>query len=398
MRDYIFKTRQIWFVTMLLSCLMVSAYDFTVDGIYYNVINLAKLECEVTKGDERYINLDIPSTVNFNNRTFKVKRIGDSACEMCYDLKYVKIPNSVISIGDKAFYSCSKALTTITIPDSVVSIGERAFEHCEALEDVTIGNAVTDIGTRAFSDCVSLHEVKMGSSVKNIGDQAFSYCEKLRSIELPNTVETLGMYAFLNCRSLSKVKLSNNLKVLEYGTFCGCRELEDIYIPGSVDRIVAYNLYDDNSLVFSDLRILRLGYSDKELVWGEYSRKKGFVEGANDLKEQYFADGDRWTLGLRVVVFNRPLKIPMKLPKLVKVYFGENIKTVQISDLQKCDQLQTIVCDGTEPPILPECSNKQYLNVVVKVPQEALEKYQQAPVWKNFMNLEGYDPSERDNL
>lgn len=46
------------------------------------------------------------------------------------------------------------------------------------------------------------------------------------------------------------------------------------------------------------------------------------------------------------------------------------------------------MCSQAEPPKLPECSTKQYLNVVVVVPKEALQKYQQAPVWKEFMNLE----------
>ena len=59
------------------------------------------------------------------------------------------IPNSVTSIGDYAFYGCSK-LTSITIPNNVTSIGGSAFEECNSLTYVTIGSAVTSIDMRAF--------------------------------------------------------------------------------------------------------------------------------------------------------------------------------------------------------------------------------------------------------
>jgi hypothetical protein len=60
------------------------------------------------------------------------------------------IPNSVTSIGERAFYECS-GLTSITIPNSVTSIGRSAFSGCSGLTSVTIPNSVTSIGDGAFS-------------------------------------------------------------------------------------------------------------------------------------------------------------------------------------------------------------------------------------------------------
>ena len=51
------------------------------------------------------------------------------------EIKDLVIPNSVTSIGDYAFYTCSE-LITLTIPNSVTSIGEKAFSYCEKLEEV----------------------------------------------------------------------------------------------------------------------------------------------------------------------------------------------------------------------------------------------------------------------
>ena len=48
----------------------------------------------------------------------------------------ITIPDSVTSIGGRAFYNCS-SLTSITIPDSVTSIGGDAFSNCSKLRDIT---------------------------------------------------------------------------------------------------------------------------------------------------------------------------------------------------------------------------------------------------------------------
>jgi len=42
----------------------------------------------------------------------------------------VTIPNSVTSIGDRAFWGC-ESLTSVTIPNSVTSIGSSAFWSCD---------------------------------------------------------------------------------------------------------------------------------------------------------------------------------------------------------------------------------------------------------------------------
>lgn len=394
MNNLIFKMRLGWIIFLLFPFFSASAYDFEVDGIYYNVPDLSTLECEVTFGDNKYGGgTNIPSTVTFNSKTFTVKKIGKQAFQFCQGLTLVSIPNSVTSIGDEAFMGCS-ALRNIKIPDSVLSIGNKAFEYNTSLETVSIGNSVTRIGDDAFAYCTSLRDVKFGNSIRTIGKYAFENCESLESAILPNTVKNIGRNAFTDCESLSEVDLGDSLKELNYGTFNRCRNLIEITIPGSVERIVTYCIFDNNSSVFSHLQCLLLLYSDKELVCGGYNEhKKCFLPGTNHHNEPNFENGNTWTETIELVYFDRQLNYNMLLPRMRLLYLGEHIKTVQVENLNECEDLEVIKCRGTEPPKLPECSNKQYLNVVVMVPQEALEKYKQAPNWKNFFNLQGFDPS-----
>ncbi len=87
-----------------------------------------------------------------------------SSCNCYYyvngeEVKDLKIPNNVTSIGEKAFCN-GKGLTSVTIPNSVTSIEKSAFEGCGELTSVTIGNSVTSIGENVFHGCDGLKNVK----------------------------------------------------------------------------------------------------------------------------------------------------------------------------------------------------------------------------------------------
>lgn len=90
----------------------------------------------------------------------------------------VVIPDSVTSIGEYAFYDCSR-LTSIVIPNSVTSIGRYAFSSCTGLTSITISDSVTSIGDYSFWYCCGLTSVIIGNGVTSIGREAFEGCSKL---------------------------------------------------------------------------------------------------------------------------------------------------------------------------------------------------------------------------
>ena len=121
-----------------------------------------------------YVNFKSLETLTIGS---SVTSIGDEAFYGCSKLTAVEIPNSVTSIGERAFYGCS-GLTSVEIPNSVTSIGESAFYGCSGLTSVEIPSSVTSIGERAFYGCERLHSVTIGAGVLYI-DNAFSTPEKV---------------------------------------------------------------------------------------------------------------------------------------------------------------------------------------------------------------------------
>ena len=276
-----------------------NAYDFEVNGIYYNIISTTDLTVEVTNGDNKYSGeVIIPNIIIYKSRTLTVTSIGYKAFYICSGLTSIEIPNSVTSIGTSAFKNCS-GLKSITIPNSVTSIGDDAFLNCSGLTSATIGNGVTSIGNGMFNGCTSLKDLRIedgkdtlslgyksynssgygkglfydcpletlylgrnlsynaeftygyspfynktklasvtiGNSVTSIGNYAFSGCSDLTNVEIPNSVTSIGSDAFYECSGLTNVEIPNSVTSIGSYVFYECSGLTSVEIPNSVTSI-----------------------------------------------------------------------------------------------------------------------------------------------------------------
>ncbi len=140
------------------------------------------------------------------------------------NLRCIKLPNSVTSIGDGAFFDC-RGLTSITIPNSVTSIGDGAFCDCSGLTSITIPNSVTSIGDVAFRACSGLISITIPNSVTSIGGSAFSACSGLTSITIPNSVTSIGNSAFAACSGLISITIPNSVTSIDSWAFYDCTAL-----------------------------------------------------------------------------------------------------------------------------------------------------------------------------
>jgi hypothetical protein len=143
--------------------------------------------------------------------------IGGSAFYGCSRLVSITIPEAVTTIESPAFSNCTsltgitvvpnnpayssedgvlfdknkdsliqysggKVGDSYTIPSSVTSIGEEAFYGCSRLVSITIPEKLTSIGGYAFYGCVTLTSITLPKSVTTIEWNAFNYCGGLTDI------------------------------------------------------------------------------------------------------------------------------------------------------------------------------------------------------------------------
>ena len=195
-----------------------------------------------------------------------VTTIGDRAFLSCSRLTSLTIPNSVTSISNNAFSGCS-SLTSLTIPASVSSIGDSAFENCRSLTSLTIPASVSSIGDNAFENCRSLTSLTISNSVTAIGDSAFWNCYSLTSLTIPDSVTTIGDSAFDNCTSLTSLTIPNSVSSIGDCAFWNCSRLTTLTIPDSVTSIGRGALYGCKNLNQSTREELEDRFGKRTFEW-----------------------------------------------------------------------------------------------------------------------------------
>ena len=209
-------------VMVLLCCVSANAYDFEVDGIYYNIISAADLTVIVTEGENEYTGkVIIPSNVVYKSKVLTVTSIGTYAFSDCSGLTSIEIPNSVKIIGGSAFSDCT-GLTSITIPNSIESIRNSAFDNCTSLKDLRIedGEGTLSLGYNysysnahegLFDDC-PLETLYLGRNLSYDTSYYYGYSPfykktTLTSVTIGSSVTSIGNYAFYHCSGLTSVHL-----------------------------------------------------------------------------------------------------------------------------------------------------------------------------------------------
>ena len=135
------------------------------------------------------------------------------------NIENVVIENGITSIGNYAFYLCSR-LTSITIPSTVTSIGEEAFYVCASLTSITIPEGVTSIRVGAFRSCRNLTSVTLPNGIQTIQAEAFYGCGKLGEVMYPSGA-TVGSHAIPDTATKVEYTVSNgklNVTEITLGT------------------------------------------------------------------------------------------------------------------------------------------------------------------------------------
>lgn len=416
------KILLIFLLTQLISSISTFAYDFEVNGAYYNIVSLEDLTCKITykyEGDYSG-NFSIPSKVRFNGKELTVIGINGRTFYKCKELKTVFIPNTITEIGFDAFRDCS-SLEELSIPSSVTYIGSNCCDGCNKLKGINIesldswckaqfdnsdnrdvstfsgkslyinGKLVTDlvipanvaeIKDAAFRGCSSITSISFekGTIVDKIGAHSFEKCKALKSVIIPGTVTYIGLAAFNGCESIEYIELSDGEMTLNYsatkageigaGIFKDCKKIEKIYIGRS-------SIQNDKK---NGARLF--GYWSSYDCWRRISVKELII---GDSFESF--DGD---YGISLESLNS-----ITLGKSFKYCSGNG----DSDKLQNSESINIVCAKSAIPPVMcRKFDNKVYLHATLFVPKGSLALYQSADVWKDFWNIKEVDNFEDANI
>ena len=190
----------------------------TIDG--YPVTAIADY---AFKNNENLIMIKVPDTILY---------IGEGAFDNCKNLVFIyglENCTGLSAIENETFKDCNN-LHTIKLPDNITSIGDRAFEFCHNLRELSIPNSVSYIGEKAFSNCQNIKEIKIPSGVTKIEKETFLGCASMKSVTLPDGITHIGWGAFDACMKLESIEIPYSVNTIEEAAFLRCYSLLNIKV------------------------------------------------------------------------------------------------------------------------------------------------------------------------
>lgn len=249
------KQTKLWLTTIavLLCSLTANAYDFEVEGLYYNLLSASEKTCELVGSKPGITNVNIPASVTTRGMTLTVSSIKESAFEGETDILSVSFVNSPMTIVPKdAFKDCtnlnqvelSNTLETIEagafdgcpidsliIPASIKTVGEKSLSNVRKIEivnsnePISFSDAIPTITsafigrniTQSFLSKSSVSTVSFGIGITEIIPSMFEGCKQIQEISIPANIIKIGDNAFNGCEQLTRFRIEDSDSVLALG-------------------------------------------------------------------------------------------------------------------------------------------------------------------------------------
>jgi len=281
-----------------------------------------------------------------------VTSIGSYAFFTLQNLTYVKIPNSITTIGKSAFEL--SGLLSVTIPNSVTTIRQSAFSHCSRLLSIDVDtnnlHFASENGVLFDKSKTTLIQYPVGRKdttyaipygVTAIGDFSFAFARNLTSIIIPNSVTTIGIFAFQDCVGLTSVTIPHSVREIGHSAFLRCFNLTNVNIEYGV-KIVG-----NSAFAYSGLTSVII------------------PESVTTIRNSAFAG-----------CYN-----------LASLIIGSNVTTIECFAFRDC-RLRSVISYAPTPPTL---GNTVFWGIRrscrLQVPAKSVELYRRAQGWRVFRRI-----------
>lgn len=240
----------------------------------------------------------------------------------------VVLPDSVTSIGDKAFYKNTK-ITTFAVPARLQNIGESAFEGCTGITTLTFeggeGDADLRIEGRAFYGCWKIEALTLTENVRYLGESAFGDTRHITEV----TVNSSGSVTFKDGAFVS-VYGGSDVRTLHIGK--GLANVDISAVFGGTNAVLATVTVDkENNYYYegSDGVIY-----DKHLNEEQVNVPTKILYYPMLKEGEYELPGSITTIGANVFVGRK---------KLTKVTIGANVTEIGNAAFKDCTALTEVV-------------------------------------------------------
>lgn len=198
-----------------------------------------------------------------------VVSLADNSFENCHRLNSVKIPASVITVGNGVFFNCSLGFITVDSANQNYSNDENGVLFTKDKTELIqyplnsketayiIPEGTLKVKDSAFHNAANVERIVVAESVTSIEDSAFFLCDKLEYVHIPETTTEIGEKIISNSAYICSE--SENCFAKEYATvnqipfkICNNHNITGITLSDTVIEITNKQTYQLTASVVPD--------------------------------------------------------------------------------------------------------------------------------------------------
>ena len=206
--------------------------------------------------------ITLPASLStFENSSENTSAKYNSIFSSCSALKSILVEagNKYFESDGTALYNKAKdtlicfpaGVTSVVVPQSVKTIGVKAFYCCDSLQNIMFEDGVSDlvIEVEAFHNCKNINKMVITSGIKEVKYRAFSdaHIKKL----VITTTHPKSFYGGYLCYSETIYAPASDLSIIKNYTSSTIIPLDAIYVPSDIttgSRSIVFKLVQNEEL------------------------------------------------------------------------------------------------------------------------------------------------------